>query len=100
MSDRTQGSVRTESPSGDVAAPNSTAPAAGPPGSATQVISTTGSQRAQGPTTGSTPAGATAAGATAAGATAAGATAADAPAGKPTSGPAGVPPVPSTAGTS
>jgi Transmembrane domain of unknown function (DUF3566) len=105
MSDRTQGSVRTESPSGDVAAPNSTAPAAGPPGSATQVISTTGSQRAQGPTTGSTPAGATAAGATAAGATAAGATAAgataaDAPAGKPTGGRAGAPPVPSAAGTS
>ena len=66
MSDRTQGSVRTESPSGDGAAPNGTAPGTTPPVTATQSIPTTGSQRAQAPTTAETPAAVKAAGATAA----------------------------------
>lgn len=55
MSDRTQGSVRTDSPAGDGAASTGT-PAAAPPASATQTIPATGSQRAQAPGTGSTPA--------------------------------------------
>jgi hypothetical protein len=88
MSDRTQGSVRTESPSGDVAASNGTAPPAEPPVSATQSIPTTGSQRAQAPATGSAPAGATAV------------TATGAPVGQPTGGPVGAPPVPPPAGAS
>ncbi|WP_324275152.1 DUF3566 domain-containing protein [Blastococcus brunescens] len=72
MSDRTQGSVRTESPAGDpgaagAAASTGSSPqaAGGPAGSpdparpvtGTQAIPTTGAQRAQGPATGSTPAG-------------------------------------------
>ena len=53
MSDRTPSSVRT----GDVAAPKeSVAPAEPVPVSATQSIPTTGSQRAQSPTAGTTPA--------------------------------------------
>lgn len=52
MSDRTQGSVRTESPAGDPGTAGTgpstgTNPAAAPPASATQSIPTTGSQRAQ-----------------------------------------------------
>jgi hypothetical protein len=56
MSDRTQGSVRTDAPSGDGAAPSGTAPATTPPATATQSIPTTGAQKAQGPATGSSPA--------------------------------------------
>jgi hypothetical protein len=85
MSDRTQGSVRTESPSGDAAAPNVTAPGTPPPASATQAIPTTGSQRAQAPSTDRTPADAPAAGD---------------PAGQPVGGPAGAPPVPPATGAS
>jgi hypothetical protein len=85
MSDRTQGSVRTESPSGDAAASNSTAPGA-PPGSATQSIPTTGSQRAQASATG--------------GNTPAGAMAASAPAGQPAGAPVAAPPVPPATGAS
>jgi hypothetical protein len=69
MSDRTQGSVRTESPSGDAAASDGTAPGSPPPVSATQSIPTAGSQRAQAPATGSTPAGTAAPVVTAPGAT-------------------------------
>jgi hypothetical protein len=93
MSDRTQGSVRTESPSGDGAAPNGTAPGTTPPVTATQSIPTTGSQRAQAPTTAETPAAAKAAGATAASAPNV-----VAPAGQPASGTtAGAPSVPPVA---
>ncbi|MGY1803214.1 DUF3566 domain-containing protein [Blastococcus sp. SYSU D00922] len=56
MSDRTQGSVRTDSPAGDGAASAGTPAAAAPPASATQTIPATGSQRAQAPGTGSAPA--------------------------------------------
>jgi len=79
MSDRTQGSVRTESPAGDGAATGA-APAATPPASATQAIPTTGSQKAQAPATGATPAAQ--------------------PAGGPTGGPVGAPPVPPATGSS
>ncbi|TQN40707.1 transmembrane protein DUF3566 [Blastococcus colisei] len=83
MSDRTQGSVRTESPAGDGgptaassgAAPAGKGPAGAPdpsrPSTGTQSIPTTGTQRAQGPATGNPPAG----------------------------GPAGAPPVPPPAGS-
>jgi hypothetical protein len=91
MSDRTQGSVRTESPTGDVAASKGTAADAAPPVSATQSIPTTGSQRAQAPAGDGTP---SAAPAPTAGATAVGVT--DAP---PTGGPVGAPPVPPASGT-
>jgi hypothetical protein len=74
MSDRTQGSVRTESPAGDGAA-TGTAPAATPPASATQTIPATGSQPAQAPGGGSTPA-----------------------SGQPGGGPVGAPPVPPATG--
>ncbi|WP_116452078.1 DUF3566 domain-containing protein [Blastococcus litoris] len=74
MSDRTQSSVRTDSPAGDGAA-STGAPAATPPASATQTIPATGSQRAQGPGTGSTPAAGQPAGAPQAGAAAAGSSA-------------------------
>jgi hypothetical protein len=125
MSDRTQGSVRTESPSGDAAAADGTPPAAHPPVSATQAIPTTGSQRAQAPATGSTPAvtqpastGATAVAAAATGAPAAHKDAPTAPneapaaptavvgapvgtpAPRPAGGPAGAPPVPPFTGSS
>jgi len=89
MSDRTQGSVRTESPTGDVAASKGTAADAAPPVSATQSIPTTGSQRAQAPAGDGTPSATPAAGATAVGVT-------DAP---PTGGPVGAPPVPPASGT-
>jgi hypothetical protein len=107
MSDRTHGSVRTESPSGDATASDGTAPdatpAAGaapdaaPPVTATQAIPTTGSQRAQGPATGSTPAGATAVGAPTGGMPAGQPT--GGPVGQPTGGPVGAPPVPPTTGS-
>jgi hypothetical protein len=89
MSDRTQGSVRTESPTGDVAASKGTAADAAPPVSATQSIPTTGSQRAQAPAGDGKPAAAPGAGATAVGATD----------GQPTGGPVGAPPVPPATGT-
>jgi Transmembrane domain of unknown function (DUF3566) len=93
MSDRTHGSVRTESPAGDAAASTGTAPAAAPAVSATQSIPTTGSMRAQAPVTGST---------SATGATPAtdGTPAAVQPAGGPTGGPVGAPPVPPATGAS
>jgi hypothetical protein len=118
MSDRTQGSVRTESPSGDAAAADGTPPAAPPPVSATQAIPATGSQRAQAPATGSTPAvtqpastGATAVAAAPMGApaapndapappTAMAAAPVGAPAPRPAGGPAGAPPVPPSTGSS
>ena len=65
MSDRTQGSVRTESPTGDDASASNPAPggataAGAPPVTATQSIPTTGSLKAQtqasAPATGSSPA--------------------------------------------
>jgi hypothetical protein len=101
MSDRTRGSVRTESPTADGSAPTDAAPPATPPASATQAIPTTGSMRAQAaatdkapvkdkaPTTGST---------AVVGQPAAPPTAP--PAGGPTGGPVGAPPVPPVAGTS
>jgi Transmembrane domain of unknown function (DUF3566) len=102
MSDRTQGSVRTESPAGDGAAPAGTAPAATPPAatppaSATQAIPTTGSLRAQAPATGSTSATSTA---PATGSAPTAAPAAAPPAGGPTGGPVGAPPVPPATGSS
>jgi hypothetical protein len=101
MSDRTRGSVRTESPAADGSAQTDAAPPATPPASATQAIPTTGSMRAQaavadkapasdkGPTTGST---------AAVGQPAAPPTVP--PAGGPTGGPVGAPPVPPVPGTS
>src|SRR4051794_3266243 len=81
MSDRTQGSVRTESPAGDVDAPDDTPKGAPKPVAATQAIPTTGSPRAaQAPATGSTPATPTSAGSTPANGASAGATIAAAPA--------------------
>ena len=94
MSDRPQGSVRTESPSGDVTASDGTAPGTPPPVTATQAIPTTGSQRAQAPATD----GQRAQGPT--GSTPAGATATSAPAGPKTGGPPGAPPVPPATGSS
>jgi hypothetical protein len=78
MSDRTQGSVRTDAPVGDAAAPSNTAPGEPTPVSATQAIPTTGSQKAQKAQT------------TAAGASVAG---------KPAGGPPGAPPVPPATGS-
>src|SRR3954453_9576673 len=81
MSDRTQGSVRTESPAGDLDAPDDTPKGAPKPVAATQAIPTTGSPRAaQAPATGSTPATPTSAGSTPANGASAGATIAAAPA--------------------
>jgi hypothetical protein len=97
MSDRTQGSVRTESPAGDVAASTGPAPAEAVPVSATQQIPTTGSQRAQAPATGGTPPAAPAAGQPT-GAPAAGQPTGAPAAGQPTGGPAGAPPVPPATG--
>ena len=121
MSDRTQGSVRTESSSGDDAASKGAAPGATPPATATQSIPTTGSQRGQGsagagggagtptgpavgstataPAVGST-ATAPAGGSPTAGPTSGGAVAPSAPAAPPTGGPVGVPPVPPSTGSS
>jgi hypothetical protein len=100
MSDRPQGSVRTESPSGDGAASSVAAPGATPPVSATQSIPTTGSQRAQGPASGSTPAsGAKSAGVPSAGVPSAGVPSAGASAGQSTGGPLGAPPVPPATGS-
>ena len=96
MSDRTQGSERTESPTGDVAASKGTAADAAPPVSATQSIPTTGSQRAQVPAGDGTT---SATSAPAAGATAVGATAVGVTDGQPTGGPVGAPPVPPASGT-
>jgi hypothetical protein len=119
MSDRTQGSVRTESPSGDSAASDGTAPGSPPPVTATQSIPTTGSQRVQAPATGSTPAGTASPGVTSpaatppsttppsatsagpsAGATSMGAPSAGATVVPPTGGPVGAPPVPPVTGSS
>jgi hypothetical protein len=97
MSDRTQGSVRTESPAGDVAASTGPAPAEAVPVSATQQIPTTGSQRAQAPATGGTPPAAPAAGQPT-GAPAAGQSTGAPAAGQPTGSPAGAPPVPPATG--
>jgi hypothetical protein len=81
MSDRTQGSVRTESPAGDVDAPDDTPKGAPKAVAATQAIPTTGSPRAaQAPATGSTPATPASAGATPANGASAGATITAAPA--------------------
>jgi hypothetical protein len=74
MSDRTQGSVRTDSPAGDGAAPSGTA-ATGTPSTGTQSIPTTGAQKAQGPATGASPASV-----------------------RPAGGPPGAPPVPPATG--
>jgi hypothetical protein len=119
MSDRTQGSVRTGSPSGDAAASDGTAPGSPPPVTATQSIPTTGSQRVQAPATGSTPAGTASPGVTSpaatppsttppsatsagpsAGATSMGAPSAGATVVPPTGGPVGAPPVPPVTGSS
>jgi hypothetical protein len=102
MSDRTQGSVRTESPAGDVDAPDDTPKGAPKPVAATQAIPTTGSPRAaQAPATGSTPATPTSAGSTPANGASAGATIAAAPAtGASKAAPAtGASKAPPTAGT-
>jgi transmembrane protein DUF3566 len=81
MSDRTQGSVRTESPAGDVDASDDTPKGAPKAVAATQAIPTTGSPRAgQAPATGSTPATPASAGTTPANGASAGATIAAAPA--------------------
>jgi hypothetical protein len=106
MSDRTRGSVRTESPAADGSAPTDATPAATPPASATQAIPTTGSMRAaavtdKAPTTDKAPATdkASATGSTAV----VGLPAAPPPvppAGGPTGGPVGAPPVPPVPGTS
>jgi hypothetical protein len=101
MSDRTRGSVRTESPTADGSAPADAAPPATPPASATQAIPTTGSMRAQAAATDKAPVKdkAPATGSTAVvGQPAAQPTAP--PAGGPTGGPVGAPPVPPVAGTS
>ena len=95
MSDRTQGSVRTEAPAADGPAPTGTAPAATPPVSATQAIPTTGSLRAQAAATEKVPA----TGSTAVVAKPTGQPTGQ-PAGGPTGGPVGAPPVPPAAGTS
>jgi hypothetical protein len=95
MSDRTRGSVRTESPAADGSAPTDATPAATPPASATQAIPTTGSMRAQAAVTDKAPA----TGSTAVvGQPAAPPTVP--PAGGPTGGPVGAPPVPPVPGTS
>lgn len=128
MSDRTQGSVRTESPAGEGSEPKGAGAAATPPASATQAIPTTGSLRAQSvatdtaatdpaaaekaPTAGKAPAASKAPAAAKAPASkkapATGSTAvvgqpaappAAPPAGGPTGGPVGAPPVPPVAGT-
>jgi hypothetical protein len=102
MSDRTQGSVRTESPAGDVDAPDDTPKGAPKAVAATQAIPTTGSPRAaQAPVTGGTPATAASAGTTPANGASAGATVAAAPAtGASKAAPAtGASQAPSTAGT-
>ena len=92
MSDRTQGSVRTESPAGDVDAPDDTPKGAPKSVAATQAIPTTGSHRAaQASVTGGTPATAASAGTTPANGASAGATVAAAPA-------TGAPKAASTAG--
>ncbi len=98
MSDRTQGSVRTESPAVDGATSPGPAPADTPPVSATQAIPTTGSMRAQGQAAGSTSAAASApvTGEAPGTAPAAG----TGPAGSPPSDPMGASPRPSGAGAS
>jgi hypothetical protein len=126
MSDRTQGSVRTESSSGDGAASTGAASGATPPATATQSIPATGSQRAQGSAGGGTPTApagagtstasagaststasagagtsiASAGGSTSTGPTSGGAVAPSAPAAPPTTGPVGAPPVPPSTGSS
>src|SRR4051794_31458149 len=75
MSDRTQGSVRTGALVGDSAASGGTAPGEPTPASATQSIPSTGAQKAQGPSTGASPATV-----------------------RPAGGPPGAPPVPPAAG--
>jgi len=101
MSDRTRGSVRTESPAADGSALTDAAPAATPPASATQAIPTTGSLRAQSAATDKAPVKdkAPATGSTAAVGQPTVPPAAP-PVGGPTGGPAGAPPVPPVAGTS
>jgi len=99
MSDRTQGSVRTDSPAGDGPAPKGAA-AATPPASATQAIPTTGSLRAQSAATEKVASEkAPATGSTAVVGQPAAQPAAQ-PAGGPSGGPVGAPPVPPVAGTS